>query len=386
MLSDPQTFLLFSILTVALYWLVPHAHSRARGIVLIVCSCLFIGSVSPASLAACTAMSLISWSAARRLQSVESRATYWAAVSAILVLLVLANLPASARAFPAGLLVDLGLSYVAFRSISVIADVNSGRKKQVTAPFIDVFLLNSFFPAYSAGPIERLEAFRPQRLSARFELDPFVQGVFRILIGFFKVSFVAGLLIDPFLGSRYPDFFADATAHGVVDAHVYIWLALFSIYFNFSGYSDIAIGAAGMLGLKVRENFDRPFTAVNIQDFWKRWHVSMIDFAFRYIYFPLIKRTRGKIELSIFVTFLLIGLWHELSWNFLCWGVANGAGLALVAWFGRKVKGGQALRKRLPYRIVRWYLTLFFVAWAWSFALSGSVANGLRMTGRLFGM
>jgi D-alanyl-lipoteichoic acid acyltransferase DltB (MBOAT superfamily) len=385
-LSDPQTFLLFSLLTVALYWLVPHAHSRARGILLIVCSCVFIGSVSPASLAACTAMSLVAWSAARALQSAESRAITWSATLAILLLLVLANLSGSARIFPAGLLIHLGLSYAALRSISVIADANGGRRKQVTAPFLDVFLLNSFFPAYSAGPIERLEAFRPERLSARFELDAFVRGVFRILIGFFKVSFVAGLLIDPFLGSRYPDFFSEASAYGAVDAHVYVWLALLSIYFNFSGYSDIAIGVAAMLGLTLRENFDRPFAATNLQDFWRRWHVSMMNFSFRYVYFPLIKRTRGKIELSIFVTFVLIGLWHELSWTFLCWGAAHGAGLALVAWFGRKVKGGQALRKRLPYRLVQWYLTLFFVAWAWSFALSGSVANGLRMTLRLTGM
>ncbi|HSV86392.1 MAG TPA: MBOAT family O-acyltransferase [Levilinea sp.] len=221
----------------------------------------------------------------------------------------------------------LGFSYIAFRIIHTLRDRQSGRLPAVNLREYVTYAL--FFPTLPAGPIDRLERFTPQlRQPARFEL---AAGGHRLLAGLFKKFVVADSLALIALG---PLNAAQVHTAG------WTWLLLYAfslqIFFDFAGYTDIAIGMALLMGIRLPENFNRPYLRPNLAQFWNNWHMTLTNWFRAYFFNPLARSLRsGRVQLSplavILVTqvatMVLIGFWHGITTNFLLWGVWHGAGL-----------------------------------------------------------
>ena len=224
------------------------------------------------------------------------------------------------------LLLPIGLSFHTFQSISYTIDVYLRRVEPVT--HLGKFALYvSFFPQLVAGPIERGTGLLPQFFENRmFDLNKARHGLKLMAWGFFKKLVIADQ-IAPFVATAY------ASPHSFTGPSLLIATFLFSyqIYCDFSGYTDIARGAANILGYDLRMNFDRPYASRSVSEFWRRWHMSLSSWFRDYVYIPLGGSRVGQMRyvLNIMITFLLCGLWHGANWTFVIWGALNGVYLVV---------------------------------------------------------
>ena len=385
MLDDPQVFLLFAVVTLLLYWTLPSHLWQARETVLIVTSAVFIYLVSPASLVLCLVVSLTVIMACRLFRVIDRISILWLSLALLAGIVVVGDLYLA----HGNALATLGLAFMVLKSTAVLVDNFQERRRAPVPRFRQLLLLNSFFPIYAAGPIERIDGFSRSALSVRFQLDDFVQGLMRLALGLFKVAFISGALIEPLVDARKAGMYAVWPPFPWWETYCFIWLRLLSLYFNFSGYTDVAIGVGKMLGLTIRENFNYPFLATSIQDFWKRWHTSMTDLAFQYLYFPLFRKLQGNTYMALCMTFVVIGLWHKVTANYLLWGLAHGAALSLTTFYTAKVgmmKSVIRMRQTIPYKAVGWALTMTFIAWIWAIAIAPGMDEGMILTWRLLGL
>jgi D-alanyl-lipoteichoic acid acyltransferase DltB (MBOAT superfamily) len=219
------------------------------------------------------------------------------------------------------IVLPLGISFFAFEFIHYLADVYTGSKP--VKSFLEFALFPSFFPTQIAGPIKRFQDFIPQLHSARkVSLTEFSEGVELILFGLFKKVVLADN-IAPLVNRCY--------AHPEILTGMDLWLAIyaftFEIYFDFSGYTDIARGSAQILGFKVPENFNLPFLASSISDFWRRWHISLSSWLRDYVFFPLGGSRKGELRtcVNLFATFVVCGLWHGAALHYVVFGALHGA-------------------------------------------------------------
>ncbi|KAA0233457.1 MAG: hypothetical protein JJLCMIEE_02171 [Acidimicrobiales bacterium] len=226
-------------------------------------------------------------------------------------------------------ILPIGISFFTFQAISYVVDVY--RKQVSPAPLLDIAVYLAFFPHLAAGPIVRASEFLPQL--RKFRSPDKVDATRAIMLigrGLFKKVVVATYLgvnlVDPVFGNP-----SDFTAIVVVMA---VFAYAVQIYADFSGYTDIAIGCALLVGIKFPDNFNRPYTAVSIQDFWRRWHMTLSRWLRDYLYIPLGGNQRGRLAeyRNLFLTMLLGGLWHGASWTFVIWGMYHGVGLAGERW------------------------------------------------------
>ena len=232
------------------------------------------------------------------------------------------------------IILPIGISFFTFQGISYVVDIYRRQIKPVKSP-LDLFLYISFFPQLVAGPIVRASHFLPQ-LNHRSVLtnSAVVFGFLLIISGLFKKTFVAHYiavdLVDPV--------FFDPESYGSVDLWGAHYAYAVQVYCDFSGYSDIAIGAAALLGYQFKKNFDRPLAATSLVVLWQRWHISLSTWLRDYLYRALRgpKRDSGwRMHKNVFLTMLLGGLWHGAAWTFVIWGALHGLMLVLE----RIVKG-----------------------------------------------
>jgi alginate O-acetyltransferase complex protein AlgI len=224
----------------------------------------------------------------------------------------------------------LGFSYVAFRLMHTLRDRLQGKLPDLTLMEFVIYVI--FYPAYTAGPIDRVQRFT-QDLHREFlpSIDTYFQGGKRIFIGVFNKFVLADGLAIIALNS---------TNANQANTSVWLWIMLyafaFRIYFDFSGYTDIAIGMGQLLGIQLPENFERPYRKPNLTLFWNSWHITLAQWFRSYFFNPLTRSLRSSprnlsLPLIIFVgqisTFVLIGLWHGITWNFAIWGAWHGLGL-----------------------------------------------------------
>lgn len=224
-------------------------------------------------------------------------------------------------------ILPVGISFFTFQGISYVVDVYR-RQIAVERSLLDVMLFISFFPQLVAGPIVRAADFIPQlHKTPRLTREHLSVGVVLILVGLFKkmviANYLATNLVDPV--------FFDPTAAGGLDLLIGIYGYAVQIYCDFSGYSDIAIGVAALLGYRFLENFAQPYRASSLQDFWRRWHISLSTWLRDYLYIPLggNRGSAGKTYRNLFLTMFLGGIWHGAAWTFVIWGTLHGAMLGL---------------------------------------------------------
>lgn len=283
------------------------------------------------------------------------------------------------RATHLGVLLPVGISFYTFETISYSIDVYR-RKIQPTKSYLHFLLFVSFFPHLVAGPIVRGADFLPQLdRSPRLEPGMAERGLFLICLGLVKkvaiADYLAVNLVDRVFD--FPDRFASLE----VLAGVYGYAV--QIYCDFSGYSDIAIGSALLFGLRLTQNFDAPYTAVSLQDFWRRWHMSLSSWLRDYLYISLggSRGTAWQTYRNLAATMLLGGLWHGASWTFVIWGALHGGGLALSRAMGWDERAAGRTGAR---RVLAVVLTFHFVCFAWVFFRAttfGGAIDVLRQIG-----
>jgi len=257
------------------------------------------------------------------------------------------------------LFLPIGISFYTFQSVSYIVDVYN-RRIHSSDNFIDYAFYMTFFPHLVAGPIVRAKDFIPQiNTPLLMDRDTISTALFRIMKGLAKKLLVADFL------AKYVDMVhANPSIYSGVENAVSMYAYTLQIYFDFSGYSDMAIGIALLLGYRLNENFDRPYQSTNITEFWRRWHISLSSWLRDYIYIPLGGNRRGRVNTYMFlmITMTIGGLWHGADWKFLVWGVLHGLALALHKLFTRPGNGN---RLDKAFNMLSGIVTFHFVAVLW---------------------
>lgn len=219
------------------------------------------------------------------------------------------------------IILPIGISFVTFHKISYIVDVY----RKTTEPFRNVmnyFLYILFFPQLIAGPIVRFHEIANQILSRNHTTDRFLEGIWRFSAGLGKKVLIAntlGTIADTVFKISPGDL-------NILTAWTGILFYTFQIYFDFSGYSDMAIGLGKMFGFELPENFNRPYTSKSITEFWRRWHMSLSRFFKDYLYIPLggNRCSKSRNYFNLWIVFLLCGFWHGANWTFIAWGIYHG--------------------------------------------------------------
>jgi D-alanyl-lipoteichoic acid acyltransferase DltB (MBOAT superfamily) len=259
-------------------------------------------------------------------------------------------------------ILPVGISFFTFQGISYVVDVYH-RIIPPCRSILDLALFKSFFPQLVAGPIVRAADFMPQLAKkpdvTRLHIS---LGLMLIIWGLFKKSIVATYLAVDLVDKV----FLDPQRYGAVDLLLGVYGYAVQIYCDFSAYSDIAIGAAMLLGYTFPRNFDQPYRATSLSEFWRRWHISLSSWLRDYLYIPLggNRGGRARTHLNLMITMLLGGLWHGAAWKFLMWGFLHGIGLALERLFARNRRGGDLSWGPKPIAIV---LVFHFVCLGWIF-------------------
>ena len=268
------------------------------------------------------------------------------------------------------LVLPIGISFITFQALSYVIDVYRGSLPP--APWLDFAVYLAFFPHLVAGPIVRGSELLPQ---FRKPADPrridFTKSSGLIIAGLAKKIVVADLLAT----SIVEPVFSAPASHSAFEVLVGIYAYSVQIFCDFSAYTDIAIGVAGLLGFRFPDNFNRPYAATSIQDFWRRWHMTLSRFLRDYLYIPLGGNRGGKAATyrNVMLTMLLGGLWHGAAWKFVLWGGLHGVWLAWERWRGEATSP-------IWWRRVR---TFHLVTFAWLFFRAPDLATVGEMLGRL---
>ena len=265
------------------------------------------------------------------------------------------------------LVLPVGISFYVFHSLGYVVDVHRGIIP-ARRDLGDFALFVAFFPQLVAGPILRATHMLPQFDTARrFEAVPLRDCLMLFLLGFIKKAVIAdtlGGIIDPVFAA--PGAYAGTALFGAVLCYAV------QIYCDFSGYTDMALACAGLLGYRFPANFNRPYLAVGLVDFWRRWHISLSGWLRDYLYIPLGGNRHGRWRRTrnLLLTMMLGGLWHGAAWTFLAWGTLHGLGLvAEHAGVAAVQRLGWAVppRWQWPLRLLGWAATFWFVCLCWVF-------------------
>ncbi|MBT4765012.1 MBOAT family protein [bacterium] len=276
-------------------------------------------------------------------------------------------------------ILPLAISFFTFQQIAYLVDAYRGEVKEYN--FLHYCLFVTFFPQLIAGPIVHHKEMMPQfarDIVYRIGAKNLAIGITIFAIGLFKKVVIADGI------SVYATPVFDAAEAGMVLTFFEAWAGViaytFQLYFDFSGYSDMAIGIARMFGIKLPINFNSPYKALSIIEFWKRWHITLSRFLRDYLYIPLGGNRKGRVRrlINVMITMLLGGLWHGAGWTFVLWGGLHGIYIVInYAW---------NIKYNLNSRILAWSITMFFVIVAWVPFRSNSIEGALNMYASMAGI
>lgn len=289
----------------------------------------------------------------------------------------------------AAIIPPLGISYFTFKLMHYAIETARGT---ITDRGLDKFFAYVFlFPIFTAGPIERYDHFLAH-LAPAPDRSAIATGLTRIAVGLIKVTIIGGLIVPGNLPGLIPatadDLLAMAGQVPVWRAWAFVIATYIQEYVNFSAYSDIAIGASLLFGIRIMENFNVPIIAANISDFWRRWHMTLSGWCQTYVYMPVMARTRS-IGLATFATFVLIGVWHGVSLPWLAWGLFHSIGVLIYANWARVARRWAWYRRsrQNAWRFAGVPLTFAFVSASYAFTATGrGLHSGLQLFLLLFGV
>ena len=394
MLFNSSVFVQFFVGFLLLYWLVRH-NIRHRNILIVIASYIFYGWWDYRFLALIFISSLLDYFVGLKIDANEHprrrKFFLWLSMAGNLGILgsfkyfdffvlsfakLMERLGMPVHMETLGVILPMGISFYTFQTMSYTIDIYR-RELKPTRSLVNFMAYVSFFPQLVAGPIERARHLLPQFERTRvISLGMVEEGIWLSLWGMFKKVVIAdnlAALVEMVYSSETPN------APGVILASTAF---AFQIYCDFSGYSDIARGTAKILGFDLMINFNRPYAATSIQDFWRRWHISLSTWLRDYLYVSLGGNRRGPVRtyVNLLLTMLLGGLWHGAAWNFVFWGLWHGLGLALHRFFA----GSKARRaERRPgwwMKVGGWLMTMAFVNYGWLLFRARSYADIERLT------
>ena len=308
---------------VSLYWIFPRVW---RDIFLGVVTLGFLAVYSPISAAALTALTVVVYF----LCNANPLAGWRAMAAGGLVIAILLGFKwvSPSMDMEPGIIRDfvmpLGMAYYTIRFLSYIIDRYKGTLE--AHGLRDFFLYQFFLPTIVVGPIHRFPAFFNDLKYKRWDASNISLGLQRILYGYAKIVILGNYLIEGVLTSHVAQLHKTNAA---LAAYLDVVLGGLNLYFQFSGFSDVAIGFAMLLGYKIMENFNWPYLAKNISEFWRNWHISLTSFAREHVFSLVFAMSRNQYA-AIFGTMVFIGVWHELSWRYLVWGAVHG--VATMIW------------------------------------------------------
>jgi alginate O-acetyltransferase complex protein AlgI len=399
MLFNSLHFLIFFPVVTLAYFLAPH---RFRWLLLLIASCYFYMVFRPIYILILMFTILVDYVAGILIEdSVGRRKRFFLIASICANVGVLAFfkyynfldqslksvLDIVGLSFPTppllSLLLPIGLSFHTFQSLSYTIEVYRGRQK--AERFLGIFALYvMFYPQLVAGPIERpqnlLHQFRERHY---FNYPRVMLGLQLMLWGFFKKVVIADRLA-PFVNSVYDN------PHGYQGISLIVATVFFAfqIYCDFSGYSDIALGSAQVMGFSLMKNFNRPYFSKSIAEFWKRWHISLSTWFRDYVYISLggNRVPMASWCFNLFLTFLLSGLWHGANWTYVIWGAINGVYLIVEILYNRAVgvRPANLLNKWPPaMQVVKVSFTFLLVCFAWIFFRANNVSDAFYVVAHL---
>lgn len=401
MVFNSVEFLIFYPIVLLLYFILP---KKARWVLLLAASYFFYLSWNVRLIYLIIFTTLVSYAAALLIEKTDRKGLkkLYLTLTLVVCLGVLffykyfnflsSSVTSVLRLFGSGvhdfsldLILPVGISFYTFQTLSYVIDVSRG-----TVPaerHLGYYALYvSFFPQLVAGPIERPENLIPQlRAEHRLEWANVRPGLRKMLTGFFKKVVVADLFAS-YVVAVYGDP-AAASGFTVLVATV---LFAFQIYCDFSGYTDIAIGCSEIMGIRLMQNFDRPYIAQSIKEFWGRWHISLSSWFKDYIYIPLGGNRVSKFRncLNILIVFLVSGLWHGAAWTYVLWGAIHGF-YQIIGKF--TIKPRNALWEKLGVPtdrgfvpVLRTFNTFCLTTFAWIFFRAGSFADLRVLLSKLF--
>lgn len=276
------------------------------------------------------------------------------------------------------LFLPLGISFYTFTQIAYLVDVYKGETQKNNYDLLTYSLFIVYFPQLIAGPILRHDELIPQFYKLRhyiFSQKNFALGITLFSMGLCKKVLIADN-VSPWVGIV----FNNAGEVTFIEAWVGALAYTFQLYFDFSGYSDMAIGLGLMFNIHLPVNFDSPYKATSIIDFWRRWHITLSNFLRDYLYIPLGGNRKGEIRryLNLFTTMLLGGLWHGAGWTFIIWGGLHGIYLS-INHLWRKLK------KPMP-GFIAWVITFFFVIVSWVLFRAQNLPDGVEIIKAMVGL
>lgn len=380
----PSEFFLFMFLpfVLAIYYLVLRKHTKGKNIFLLVMSLLFYAYGEPKYVFLMLFMILFHYFLGLCIEKYHSKwILVFMAIADICVLGYFKYLNFIVSIFTGNLntfkiALPIGISFYTFQAISYVVDVYRGKGK-VQTNFLNVGLYISLFPQLIAGPIVRYETIEKEIENRKETINDFCLGVTRFIIGLGKKVLLANnfaIVADAV--------FAGVKSGSTTNSFLFLWLGAISytlqIFFDFAGYSDMAIGLGRMFGFHFMENFKYPYISKSISEFWRRWHISLQTWFRDYIYIPLGgSRVNSKVRLvfNIFVVWLLTGIWHGANWTFIVWGLMYFVLLILEKFYHIDQKVGK----------YKHLYTMFFVMMGWVLFRSDSISSALVYIRSMFG-
>ncbi|MEO6340626.1 MAG: MBOAT family O-acyltransferase [Caulobacteraceae bacterium] len=301
-------------------WLAP---PKWQGTAVLVCGAGLLAWFSPLSLILLTAATLASYAAPRlkRGRSLAIRGVILLTAAGYVLLLWQSHESWSQTNLAAAAL-PLGMAYYVLRIVHYLLEMDRGGFRQ---HHLGDYAKYQFLPpVLFVGPIHRFDEFLRDLRRRRWDADDFSTGAGRVLFGLVQIVVIGGVLI----GMKVEPKIAQLHLSGLTGVYTDALLYWAKLYVLFSGYTDVAIGFALMMGFRVRENFNRPYLAHNIGDFWRRWHMSLSSWCRDYVYMPVLARARNH-TVAAAASMIVLGLWHSLSLHYLLWGLYHGVGLAV---------------------------------------------------------
>jgi len=390
--NSPVYLFLFLPAALAVYFLLNRYRMLVAGKSwLVLASLFFYGYWNPLYLPLIIASMLVNYGIGTSLgrtdaetQRYSRRAVFFFGIAANLALLgyykyadfFLTNLNsvAGSRFDLLNLALPLAISFFTFQQVAYLVDSYQGQTREYD--FLNYCLFVTFFPQLIAGPIVHHGEMMPQFEQMRGKLLSYrhlSEGVFIFTLGLFKKVVIA----DTFAIWAAAGF-DQSTQLSCVGAWIVSLCYALQLYFDFSGYTDMAVGSARMFNIELPLNFNSPYKALDIQDFWRRWHMTLSRWLRDYLYIPLggNRKGEGRTYINLFLTFLLGGLWHGAGWTFVLWGAMHGAGTALHKFW-------QRFDSPLP-RFPAWGLTFLFVNFSWVFFRAHSFADADKVLSGMF--
>ena len=271
------------------------------------------------------------------------------------------------------IILPLGISFYIFQAISYIVDIYR-KQAEPTRSFVDFAAYIALFPQLIAGPIVRYKLIDLQLKQRTHSMELFSLGASRFMLGFIKK-----VLIADSLAPMNVLFITEAEPQ-LIDAWLGLLVSIMQLYFDFSGYSDMAIGLGMMMGFRFPENFNQPYLAQSITEFWQRWHLTLADFLRDYVYLPMVRKRLAGPMAALLYTMILSGFWHGASFAFICWGLFFGIGMVVE----RKFR--IATKVDTPYRFWRNARTFLLLNLSMPLFYTGDLRHSLDIYAGLFGL